>query len=595
MRQLQRALLACVLTVAGATSAHAQQVEPIEMHLENGMTFLLLPRDEQPNVITAGWVARVGSANEAPGITGVSHFLEHLMFKGTDVVGTADPDADREFRVQQDAARHALREAIVEENIPRYMRGEINDPWDAANDTPTIREKRSELTRLMDEQKTVTINNDFDRIYTGAGATGMNAGTGKDYTVYYINIPSNKLELWAWMESDRLGVPTLREFDAERDVVIEERRQQLESRPTGRLDERFDAMFWLASPYSWPIIGWPSNMKSWTREAVQSYYDTYYQPSNLTGVIVGDFDPSEARSLVEQYFGRLENRADPAPPMITYEIERMGETRFYGECDCQPQVEVRYHGVPFGHQDMEALEVLAAIMNGRTGRLYESLVEDLRIASDASASNNSAKYDGSFSFSATVKGSTTPDELERALYDEIRRLQDEPVSERELQKVKNQFAADVYRGLRTNTSLFFQLAIYASYGDWEMINEIPERVREVTAEDVQRVANEYLTDDNKAVAIYTRRESAGGATEMTLDEALASVPEAARAMVRAQIEPQLAELEAETDLAALESALEQTKTQATMVPEQFRGLMGFVQKKIEDRIAAVRAAGGEGE
>ena len=270
------------------------------------MTFLLYPRDEQPNIVAAGWVAKVGSVNERPGITGISHFFEHMMFKGTDTVGTTDPQLDAEYRRKQRGVRQDFLDEVYEVQYPRYMRGEIEDPWDPKHDTAELKDLRARLQTLMDEQKDRTIvKNEFDRLYTNDGGSGMNAFTTNDHTFYFINVPSNKFELWAWMESDRLTDSVFREFYAERDVVHEERRLRTESTPTGKVDEQFDAMFWTSAPYSWPVIGWPSDLNSYTMEQAQEYYDTYYQPANLIGVVVGDFDPEEVKPVIEAYFGRI--------------------------------------------------------------------------------------------------------------------------------------------------------------------------------------------------------------------------------------------------------------------------------------------------
>jgi len=573
-----------------ALTASAQHVEPIEHTLPNGMTFLLLPRDEQPNNVAAGWLARVGSVNEHPGITGVSHFLEHMNFKGTDRIGVSDPELDHQFRKKERELRRQIRELIVTGQYERYRAGEIDDPWLPKNDTDEIRELRTQLTALYDQQaEQTTVANEFDRVYTNEGGSGMNAGTGQDSTFYFINIPSNKLELWAWMESDRLGGSTLREFDAERDVVIEERRQTDESNPTGKLDIIFDSAFWQSSPYQWPIIGWWSDMSAWTEAQVREYFETYYQPSNLTGVIVGDFDPDEAISLIDLYFGRLENYRAPAPPMVTYETEHLAEIRMNGECDCQPQTRVRYLAVPAGHRDEPALDVMAAVLNGRTGRLYKSLVEDKKIASNARARLNSGKYDGYFEFRAQTQGDATPEMLEHAWYDELERLKDEPVPDHELQKVKNGFAADAYRSLQSNQSLMFQLAMYENVGGWEAINENPRRIAAVTADDILRVANEYFDKSNRCVGIYTRK--AGSAGKLTLDGVLANMPEERREMMRGMLEQRTADIRAETDADKLRQGLAEIESQAANAPPRFAPVLKYMKQVMVERLGELEEGG----
>lgn len=578
----------CIAAAIGVFAAQglAQQVEPIEFTLDNGMKFLLLPRDEQPNVITAGWVTPAGSTSERPGITGISHMLEHLLFKGTDTIGTSDAAADRAFRERLTEVRERMRAYTLDTQYRRFLRGEIDNPWDPQNDTPELREMRARMTALQDEQRGITIQNEFDRIYTGNGASGMNAGTSNDFTIYYINLPSNKLELWAWMESDRLNNPSFRELDAERFVVIEERRQRLEATPTGMLDERFDSMFWVSSAYSWPVIGWMSDLMAYTEQEITEYFETHYQPANLVGVIVGDFDPENARQLVESYFGRLENKRPAPAPVVTYEVPLMGELRFSGECDCQDQVEVRYRTVAAGHPDAPALDLLADLLNGRTGRLYRSLIEEQGLAATASAGNRVQRSVGSFSFSGTPKGKASLAEIEAAWYREVERLQNEPVPERELQKVKNQAAADSFRQLQGNSNLFFQLAIYEAWLGWQQLNEYPRLIQAVTAEDIQRVARTYLTQDRRGVATYTRRKGAD-VPMITLEDVEASLPEGMREMIMAQFRGQLAELSNETDTDKLREALTQINEQSAMMPPVFKTMMDYVRQEIGRRIEAI--------
>lgn len=589
MRAMQAATFAAATVMSfSVSSVSAQNVQPIEYTLDNGMKFLLMPRDEQPNIITAGWIAPVGSANERPGITGVSHLLEHLLFKGTDSIGTSDPELDAQYREQLTEIREQMRAYTLEVQYDRMYRGEIENPWDPANDTPELREMRARMTAIQDKQAEITIKNEFDSIYTGNGGSGMNAGTSNDFTVFYINIPSNKLELWSWMESDRLLDPSYRELDAERFVVIEERRQRLEATATGKLDEQFDSMFWVASPYNWPVIGWMSDLMAYTEGEIKEYFETYYQPANLTGVIVGDFEVDEAKQLVDSYFGRIPNKRPKAAPLVTHSVPLLGELRFSGECDCQDQVEVRYRSVPHGHPDEAVFDVIADLLNGRTGRLYKSLVEERGIAAQAGASHRAMRYAGMFSFSALPKGDAELAELEAAWYEELDRLKTEPVGERELQKVKNQQAADTFRGLQDNSSLFFQLAITEAYGGYEYLNEHPERIAAVTPEDIMRVANAYFESHERAVSFYTRR--GGGEVELlTLDDVRESLPEDMAGMLMPQLEQQINALQEEDDADALRSELAQMDEQAGMVPPQFQTAMKYIRQEIEQRIAEIES------
>lgn len=593
IKRLTALLAVTVALTLAPTRASAQQIEVEEFTLDNGMTFLLYPRDEQPNNIAAGWVAKVGSVNERPGITGISHFFEHMMFKGTDTVGTDEPKKDAEFRRKQQRVRQRMLDLVYNDQYPRFFRGEIDDPWDPANDTEKLREVRAELVTLMDEQKEQTIvKNEFDRLYTNDGGSGMNAFTTNDHTFYFINVPSNKFELWAWMESDRLTDSVFREFYAERDVVHEERRLRTESTPTGKFDEQFNSMFWTSAPYSWPVIGWPSDLNSYTLEQAQNYYDTYYQPANLVGVVVGDFDPEQIKPVIESYFGRMSPGSGEVPPVATLEVDQLAEKRMNAEVDAQPQVKIRYHAVPWNHKDSFALEMLSNIMNGRTGRLYKSMVEGEEIATSASAMVSSAalgapaKYDGYFEFNATTKGDATPEDLEQAWYEQIKRLQDELVPDRELQKVKNNVAANAFRRLGSNFFLLVQIGLFESLGEWEYINYGPKKLQAVTAEDIKRVANEYFDTENRAVAAYTRKE---GSAQEEVDPEWAAVEEALGPQRAGMFKQQINQIKQLTDTDMLQQMVDQGQNQLGQVPAEMRAAVEYMLKVAQDRLSELQS------
>ncbi|MDI9402602.1 MAG: pitrilysin family protein [Limnohabitans sp.] len=613
-----RLFATAVAALSIAASLQAQQVKPEVFTLDNGMKFLLLPRTDQPNVIAAGWVAKVGSVNERPGITGISHFFEHMMFKGTNTIGTSDETVDATYRAAQKDLRARMNAITWGEQYRRFFNGEIKDPWDPVNDTPELARLRTELKTLMDSQQgrlgadriaelqkelatadaerkeqletqigalknqqdkaRSVVKDEFDKVYTGQGGSGMNAFTSNDVTFYFINVPSNKFELWAWMESDRLSNSVFREFFSERDVVHEERRLRTESTPTGIFQEQFDAMFWQSSGYSWPVIGWTSDLNSYTMEEAMKYWNIYYRPNNLCGVVVGDFNPSEVKETITRYFDRLVPGSEQPPAVVTLEVPQLAEMRMNAECDCQPSVEVRYHTVPFRHRDSYALDVLSSVLNGRTGRLYKSMVEGAEVAASAGAQQDSRKYAGAFSFSAEVKGDATPEQLEDAWYAELKKLQDEPVGEQELQKVKNQFAASNFRRLESNFFLLVQLGYGEGLGGWEEINDGPKKIDAVTAADIQRVAREYFKETNRSVATYTRKAGMEAPVE---DAALAALP----APMQAQARAAAAQIAKETDVERLKGALAQMSAQAAQIPPQMKPMVDFMASKIEARIA----------
>lgn len=563
------------IVLALAPPAGAQQVDVIEHQLDNGLTLLLVPRPGDPNV-AAGWVAKVGSVYERPGITGVAHLFEHMMFKGTQTIGTRDIEQDLRIIEQLDALRVEIQVAEVELER-RHQLGEIDDPDDPAARSPSHQELLDDFEALLARQSDLLIKEDFSRVYTAEGASGMNAGTSYDFTIYFINVPANKLELWFWMESDRLANPVFREFYAERSVVYEERRLRTDSTPIGKFQEQFEAMFWQSSPYGWPVVGWPSDLEGITRDEALAFFDTYYAPNNLAAALVGDFNPDEAIALAERYLGRLGRGARPPLQPRTREMPQLAEKRMVAYADTNPQVVVRYHSVRDGHVDEPALVVLGQLLSGRTGRLYRSLVEEQEVATRASGGQAGFQFEGMFELRGTARQGRTPEEVEQAIYAEIEKLKTEPVSERELQKVKNQNAADTFRGLRSNFGLMMQLLIREGNRGWEHINSDPALYEAVTAADVMRVADTYFTPETRAVAVYYRDES----TAAEVDPLLAGLSDEERQQI-GQVRAMIGQMPAEQ----LEQFLAQAEQMVGQAPQENRdmaeALVALVRQRIEE-------------
>ncbi len=572
MRQFLFIFIALVLL--GPPSL-AQEVNVIEHELDNGLTLLLVPKPGDPN-IAAGWVAKVGSVNERPGITGVAHLFEHMMFKGTHALGTQDIDQDLEIIEQLDALRVDIQAEEVELDR-RFQLGQLDDPDDPAARTAKHRELLDQFDELLARQSGLLIKEDFSRIYTGEGASGMNAGTSYDFTIYFINVPANKLELWFWMESDRLLNPVFREFYAERNVVHEERRLRTDSTPIGKFQEQFESMFWQSSPYGWPVVGWPSDLEGITREEALTFFDTYYAPNNLAAALVGDFDPDEAIEFANRYFGRLSRGARPPLEPRTREMPQLAEKRMVASADTNPQVSIRYHSVRDGHVDEPPLVVLGQLLNGRTGRLYKALVEEQEVATSAFGGQSGYKYEGLFELRGTATQGVTPEEVELAIYAELDRLKQELVPERELQKVKNQNAAGTFRDLRSNYGLMMQLLIREGNRGWEHINTDPALYDAVTPEDIMRVANTYFTPESRAVAIYYRTEG----EEAEADPLLAGLSDEEQQQVR-----QMRTMISQMDAQQLTQFLGQAEQMMGQAPPDARdaaqAMIAVIQQRLEE-------------
>lgn len=571
MKKISLSLVAIVLC---AYVVAAQKVPVQEIVLDNGMRILLVPRKGDPNV-AAGWIARVGSVNERPGITGLSHLFEHMMFKGTHAVGTKNIDENLKLIKEMDAVRAELRQE--EHSLIRKARlGEIKDAKDLQYRSARHKELLAKFNELTKREKDLMVKDEFDRIYTTAGGSGMNAGTSYDFTVYFINVPANKLELWFWMESDRLRNPVFREFYSERDVVHEERRLRTDSTPTGKFNELYDSMFWQSSPYGWPVVGWPSDLEGITREEALDYFAVNYAPNNLTACLVGDIDPDRAVALAKQYFGRLPRGPREPEPVRTAEMPQLAEKRMVAYAETNPQARVRYHTVAEGHADAFALDILGSVLSGRTGRLYKALVLQQGIANSVNAFQNSLKYEGVFEMNGVAKPGKSPEEVEQALYKEIEKLQKELVDPNELQKVKNQYAANTFRGIQSNFGLMVQLLLRDNLRGWETINTDPAKHQAVTPEDIRRVANAYFKPENRTIAIYHTKKAAGGATD---DPALAGLTDQEKAQI-GQMKGMLAQAKADQ----IKTLLTRIEQQASSAPAEKQNFFKVVKKMLEDRL-----------
>ncbi len=564
---------------AGKSPAFAGPSIPVEEHvLSNGMRILFIPQHVSPT-ISGAWLAHVGSVNERPGITGISHLFEHMMFKGTHVIGTHDYATDVRLIDEQEQVQDSMR-AEMSSMRGAARRGDIDDITKPEAKTPRYRELEARFDSLVAQQRRNMVKNQFDNELQENGGSFINAFTTEDFTCYFETLPANKLELWFWMEADRIHNRVFREFYSERDVVYEERRRSIESTPTGPFEVAYDATFWESSPYHWPVIGWPSDVAAISKKEADDYYATYYAPQNLTAFLVGDFDPKEALRLAELYFGSIPAGTSAPPEMITSENHQLAEKRLYAEAETNPGVWVRWHTPAYVHKDVPALNVLAEIMNGPTGRLRKHLILGSGIATDADASQTPHRYEGMFQINAECKEGHSPEEVERAIYAELDSLRKTPVSDEELQKVKNRFLTSSYRQIGSNMQLLFRYGLAEGLGSWRDADRIEQAVQTVTAADVQRVVSTYFTKENRTVAIWTR--AAGSAPE---DPALAALPPEAKPMAMAA----LGRIKDAKDPAQLQRMLEHLDQMGGQVPPEMKPAIDFIRAKARARLAELES------
>lgn len=484
-------LLACSFPV------HAQSLEDFEekvteFTLDNGLTFIVIERPIAPVASFVTYVD-VGGANEPIGHTGIAHIFEHMAFKGTPYIGTTNWEEEQK---------------ILDKMDQTYQQW-LSESYSASPDSAKLDELWSQFTDLQEEAGQYVVNNEFSQIIERNGGTGLNAGTGADLTIYFYNLPENRMELWFSLESDRFKNPVFREFYKEKEVVREERRMRTESQPVGRLIEEFLAVAYTAHPYGRPVVGWNSDITATTMEDAREFYDTYYVPSNITMAIAGDVDPDEVKQMAETYFGDLEAGPE-APPVYTKEPEQRGERRFTIQGQSQPFLLMGYHTVAQDHPDAKALQLLGSIISsGRTSRLYKRMVEEEQLALGVQAFNGfpGTKYKSMFLTFAVPNQGLGVDTLETVIHEEIQKVKDGAITQEELDRARTNARASLVRSLDSNSGLAQALAsAEAQQGDWRKVFTDLQALNEVTLEDLQRVANTYFTRDNLTVGAIVTEE-----------------------------------------------------------------------------------------
>jgi predicted Zn-dependent peptidase len=458
-----------------------------EFTLPNGLHFIIFERHEAPVVSFHSFV-NAGSVDDPSGETGIAHMFEHMAFKGTETIGTKNWPAEK------------LALAEVERVYDRYdaerNKGEKADPAKLAA-------LQKELKAAIEKANTYVIPNAYTQIIEESGGVGLNAGTGEDSTSYYYNLPRNRLELWFLMESQRFYDPVFREFYKERDVVREERRMRVESSPQGMLMENLLAGAFEAHPYHNMPGGWASDIENFRLTEAVAFYKKYYVPANITIGIAGDVDPKECRRMAEKYFAILPPGPLPSGPR-TVEPEQKGERRLRVESPAQPFMAIAYKRPNQISKDDAVFDVISEILSGeRTGLLYKELVRDQKIAlaAGAQASFPGGKYPNLFLFFLVPNMGHTVEENEKECYKVIEKLKIDKVDEGTLNRIKIKVRAGLIHRLDSNSGMAEALtSYYVAYGDWrKMFTEIDE-IAKVTADDVQRVAKEYLIPDTRTVA-----------------------------------------------------------------------------------------------
>lgn len=455
--------------------------------LPNGLTLIISERHEAP-VFSFYTLVNAGSANDPQGDSGLAHMFEHIAFKGTDQIGTTNYPAEKVALAKVETA---------------YAAYDVEYRKRVGQDPKLLLALHQKFEDAVKAAQVYVVPNQFSEIADSNGAIDLNASTAEDSTQYFWSMPSNRLELWAYLESSRIGWPVAREFYKERDVVNEERRMRIDSSPQGRLVEEFLAAAYMAHPYGRPGVGWPSDISQVSAAEAAAFHKRYYVPANIVVAVVGDIDTTTALPMLEKYFGRIP--AGPKPePMATIEPPQNAERTVVLHEATQPIYLEGYHRPDYLDPDDAVFSAITDIFsNGRTSRLYRTIVRDQHIATEAEGFSGfpGVKYPGLFAFFAVPMSGHTADEMGPAIHKQLELLKTTDVSDAELERFKTRARAGVLQRLGDNETLASELADYQTrFGDYREIFRELQQTDAVTKADIRRVAQTTFVDDNRTVA-----------------------------------------------------------------------------------------------
>jgi predicted Zn-dependent peptidase len=484
--------LLALLAAIPQLPVHAQDLASFEKRttvkvLPNGLTLIVCERPTAP-VFSYFTLVDAGSADDPQGASGLAHMFEHMAFKGTTEIGTTDYPAEKVALAKVEIA-YAAYDAELRKRV--------------GPDPAKLESLHKVFLDAQADAEKFVIPNQFSEIAEQNGAVGLNASTSEDSTQFFWSMPSNRLELWAYMESSRLAHPVEREFYKERDVVQEERRMRIDSSPTGRMVEQFLATAYVAHPYGRSGVGWESEISQVTATEADAFHKKYYVPANIVIAVVGDVKASETMPVLEKYFGPIP--AGPRPePMTTIEPPQFAEKSVIIKEATQPFYIEGYHRPDYRDPDDSVYDAITDIFsNGRTARLYRALVRDQGIAAEAEGFSGfpGDKYPGLFAVYAVPLPGHTTTQMRDAIHKQLDLLKTTDITDEELARFKTRARADLLRGLADNEGLAHQLAEYQTrFGDWRQLFRDLDKIDAVTKADVRRVANKIFLDSNRTSA-----------------------------------------------------------------------------------------------
>lgn len=452
----------------GASDAFGDLRRKVErFELSNGLRVIFLRRETSPVFWGQTWV-RVGAIDEIPGATGISHLLEHMAFKGSQVIGTKD------FKAEQPLlARYEFLMTL---------------PKRSAEQTEELKKVTADLEKLWN-------NNEFARVLDTLGGQDLNAGTGKDYTTYHVSLPSVAFESWCWLESDRIISPVFRQFFKELQVVLEERRMRVDDNPDGQLYEALMSLAYWNHPNRLPVIGWPEDLKSLQPADLRVLYKKYYRPENMVVTLVGDLEPQVVRAQLEKYFGRIPRGEGPLPSVKLQEPAQKGERQVSVVYNAEPALLLGYRKPAHPNPDDAKFAIFHNLLSGgRASILYRELVQERQVASSVSTSEGPGElFDPLFIVTAVPRKGVTAAALRDSLQRIFDRIAVHGVSADQLEAAKRRVRVAYLAALESNEGLASALGrAELLFGDWTVPFEQYSVMLNTNVDDVKRLAATYL-------------------------------------------------------------------------------------------------------
>ena len=466
-----------------------------EFTLANGLHFILLERHQVP-VVSFHTYAIAGSAQDPAGRTGLASLVARLAFDGTEAIGTRNWPAEKKALEEVEAANDRLTD-------------EINKGTKSTAGTlATLQAGVSTALSLAFQEQNP---DEYMRAIQEGGGVGINTRATPDSIEASYSLPSNHIELWFVLESQRLAHPVFRDFFRERQKLSGDVNNLMEPHPA-KLRQALLATAFENLPYRNPVLGWASDILTLGPADARAFFDTYCGPGNTVISIVGDVDPASAQRLAERYFAPIPARPRP-PAMRSQEMPQAGPKTVAVWANAQPLLMIGYKRPGETQRDDAALDLIAMILgDGRTGWMQKELIEEKQIAQGAEVVPNfpAARYSNLFVLSVTPARDHSVEENRKAVDGLVARLQSKPVDAETLTRVKNLLRARLARLLGSNRELAALLpAYYANYGDWRRLFTVAADYDRLTAQELQRVATQYLNPAGRTVAYITSPAESG--------------------------------------------------------------------------------------